>query len=324
MSDLNHLRAAKLSVVIDRYLLSLQIDNQSPRTIETVGYQLAKFVHYCDERGVETIADITAELLAGYRRHLYHRQNDRTGTPLKPSTQAQYLVNVRAICKWLVKHKLLPVDPSTDLELPKLPRQQLSEFLTLEEINAILAVPDTTQPFGIRNRAILETLYSSAIRASELSTLSLHDIDRDRKLLVIRHGKGDKPRLSPISTTALAWIDRYINEVRAANVRPISGSYLFIGQRGRRISRNRLAQIVKAAREQAGISKDGACHLIRHTAATLMLEGGADLRSLQVFLGHESLQTTQRYTHVTLGHLREVHDRTHPDGDKRKDRNGNK
>ena len=117
-------------------------------------------------------------------------------------------------------------------------------------------------------------------------------------------------------TEFASWIDRYIYEVRGASARPISGSYLFIGQRGRRISRNRLAQIVKAARESAGITKNGACHLIRHTAATLMLEGGADLRSLQVFLGHESLQTTQRYTHVTLGHLRKVYDRTHPGGDK--------
>ena len=151
-----------------------------------------------------------------------------------------------------------------------------------------------------------------------MSTLSLHDIDRDRKLLVIRHGKGEKPRLSPISTTALSWIYRYINEVRSDHVRPISGSHLFLGQRGRCISRNRLAQIVSAAREQAGISKAGACHLLRHTAATLMLEAGADLRSLQVFLGHESLQTTQRYTHITLNHLREVYDRTHPGGDKRR------
>ncbi|WP_160149748.1 tyrosine-type recombinase/integrase [Roseiconus lacunae] len=128
--------------------------------------------------------------------------------------------------------------------------------------------------------------------------------------------KAQQPPLSPISTTALTWIDRYVNEVRTVNVRPISGSYLTIGQRGRRISRNRLAQIVKAARESAGITKEGACHLIRHTAASLMLEGGVDLRSLKVFLGHESLQTTQRYTHVTLGHLRKVYDRLDPGGDK--------
>ncbi|WP_182865204.1 tyrosine-type recombinase/integrase [Rhodopirellula sp. JC639] len=101
----------------------------------------------------------------------------------------------------------------------------------LVHLDAILAVSDTTQPFGIRKRAILETFYSSAIRASELSTVSLHDIDRDRKLLVIGHGKGDKPRWSPISTTAFAWIDRRINEVRPANARSISGSYLFLGQR---------------------------------------------------------------------------------------------
>ena len=269
------------------------------------------------ERGVETISDLSSEILAGYRRYLYHFINDRIGQPISASTQAHHLIVLRNLLRWLLKHKLIPADLGSDVDLPKQQTRRLGDFLTLDEVTAMLTVPDITTPLGIRNRAILETFYSSAIRVSELASLTLNDIDRHRGLLVIHHGKGDKDRLSPISASALEWLDKYINDVRPKFDRGRAGTALFIGIRGRAMVRGSLTQLVADIKQSAGITKHGACHLLRHSAATQMMENGADLRSLQAFLGHEHISTTQIYTHMTLGRLKEVHDKTHPSGDGR-------
>ena len=143
-------------------------------------------------------------------------------------------------------------------------------------------------------------------------------MDASRKLVHVRAGKGAKDRVVPIGTSALDWIDKYVLDVRPDYTGPHAGSRLFLGLHHRPISRNQLAQIVRAAIDTAGIQKTGACHLLRHTAATHMLERGADLRSLQTFLGHEKLDATQIYTHMTLGRLQQVHEQTHPTGDGKK------
>jgi len=316
MSDLNYLLTAKLPVVVDRFLLDRQVANQAERTIETYTHRLKRFTDWCSERGVETITDINSEILAGYRRHLYHRRSDHTGKRLSASTQAQYLIIVRNLLRWLLKHKLIASDLAADIELPQQARRQLGDFLNLDEIDTILSLPDTDSLLGIRNRAILEVFYSTAIRVSELAALTLSDIDRERGLLVIRHGKGDKARLAPISKTALAWLDNYVNNVRPKLDKNRAGNALFLGIRGRALVRQSITAIVADLKESAGITKMGACHLLRHTAATQMAENGADILVLQSYLGHEHLSTTQIYTHMTLGRLKDIHNQTHPTGDK--------
>lgn len=315
MSDLNHLRNAKLAVVIDRFLLDRQVANQAPRTIETYSHRLHRFAAWCEERGVETVDDLNTEVLAGFRRYLYHFIDERTGKSLQVSTQCHCLIILRNLIKWLVKSKLLATDLSGEIELPQLPRRQLGEYLKREEIASLFHAIDVRWPLGLRNRAILETLYSTAIRASELAALTLHDLDHDRGLVRIRHGKGDKDRLSPISTSALEWVDKYVADVRPSLLRKPTETALFLGCRGEPLTRCGMAQIVSQLKQACGISKPGACHLLRHTAATLMMENGADLRTLQAYLGHESLSTTQIYTHISLGRLKEIHDQTHPTGD---------
>lgn len=317
MSDLQHLLTAKLPVVVDRFLLDRQVANQSTRTIETYRHRLQRFANWCDQRGVEYIVDLNSEVLAGYRRYLYHFTNDRTGKPISATTQAHHLIVLRGLLRWLLKHKLIPNDLSTDIELPRQSARRLGEFLTLDEVGSMLDVPDITTPLGIRNRAILELLYSSAIRVSELASLRLSEIDRNRGLIVIRRGKGDKDRLAPTSNSALVWLDKYITEVRPKLDKCRAGTSLLIGIRGRALSRQAITAIVAEIKITAGVHKHGACHLLRHTAATQMMENGADLRSLQAYLGHEHISTTQIYTHMTLGHLKEVHGKTHPTGDDR-------
>lgn len=314
-SELSYLRTAKLPAVIDRYLLDQQVCNRSPRTIEEFGYKLGKLLVWCTERGVTTVMELTSEVLQGYRRYLYHYRVARTGEPLKAASQAKHLGAIRGLCSWLVRAKVLQHDPSAELQFPQTPRRKLGDVLTVDEVNRLLLQPDLSAPHGLRDRAILETFYSTAIRASELADLKRFDIQADRKLLHIRHGKGDKDRLAPISSSALTWLERYITDGRPAMVGPQSGQTVFLSQHGDRICRTRLAQIVREYLVAAGIVKAGACHLLRHSAATHMLEYGADLRSLQTYLGHERLDTTQIYTHMTLGHLSEVHAKTHPTGD---------
>ena len=318
MSDLNHLRTAKLPVVTDRFLLDRQVANQAERTIETYTHRLKRFTDWCNERGVETVSDLGSEALAGYRRFLYHFRSDHTGKPLSPSTQAHHLIIVRNLLRWLLKHKLLSSDLAADIELPQQARRQLGDFLNLDEVETILSLPDINTPLGIRNRAILEVIYSTAIRVSELAALTLSDIDRERGLIVIRHGKGDKARLAAISNAALDWLDNYTTNVRPKLDKGRAGNALFLGIRGRALVRQSITAIVADLKESAGITKTGACHLLRHTAATQMAENGADIRVLQSYLGHEHLSTTQIYTHMTLGRLKDIHNQTHPTGDKPK------
>ena len=169
----------------------------------------------------------------------------------------------------------------------------------------------------------METFYSTAIRASELASLQLYDVDGDRKAVTVRQGKGKKDRVVPIGERAIRWIEKYLADVRPAWIPPDDPHpYLFVTRHGARMERSNLPMILHRYKAKAGITKPGSCHLLRHTAATLMMENGADLRSLQLFLGHARLSTTQIYTHVSIERLRDVHTKTHPASEDRPKQEG--
>ena len=178
-------------------------------------------------------------------------------------------------------------------------------------MESLINAPDLTTAVGLRDRAILETLYSTGMRRSELVKLNLDDIDAERRLITIRQGKGRKDRVVPLGERALEWLIKYRDEVRPERLDD-STDKLFLSTLGNSIHPNNLSAMVRGYLVAAGITKRGSCHMLRHTAATLMLENGADLRSIQTLLGHQNLNTTQIYTHVTIQRLREVHDQTHP------------
>ena len=317
MSNLQNLRTANLIAIVERYLLDIRLRNFSPRTVESNTLTLRSFARWCDDLGITRAREITDEVLSGYRRYIFHYINPASGKPLKFSSQAYRLTTVRTFCRWMVKSKITDTDPTLNMEIPQVTKRRIAEVLTIDEVHALLAAPDVSQLLGIRNRAILETFFSTAIRASELRNLQLADIHASRGVVHVRHGKGDKDRLVPIGKQATEWIEKYRIDVRPALANNHSGTCLFIGQRGKRLSREMLALIVRQCMKDADIKKIGACHILRHTAASLMLEAGADLRSLQLYLGHEKLDTTQIYTHMTIGRLKDVHGRTHPTGDER-------
>ena len=315
MSMYKKLRSAKLSDVLDYYQHDLQMENFARRTVESKVSMVRRFSDWCDERGIDRPDAISEESLLGYRRYLYHQKHHLTGKPLDPQTQSQYLMAVRAFCAWMTKREILVRDPSLNLELPRQRQRKLADVMTFDEINSLLNAPDVTTPLGIRDRAILETIYSTGLRASEIDRLEQGEIDYQRNLARVRSGKGRKDRVAPIGTQAIEWIEKYRLDVRPTLANIKSGNVLFLSCRGRSMGREMLSRIVGRYKATLGITKRGGCHLLRHTAATLMLENGADLRSLQTFLGHERLGTTEMYTHMTLGHLKGVHQNTHPTGD---------
>ena len=296
---------------MERFLGHLAVRNYSPATIRSRRHSVATFILWCAERGLERPCEVTRPVLERYQRHLYYQRKD-DGAPLSFRTQVQRLIPIRAWFKWLVRENHILSNPASDLELPRPEKRLPGLVLTAEEAEAVLAVPDTSTPPGVRDRAMLEVLYATAIRRSELSALRLDDVDRARAILIVRQGKGNKDRVVPLGERAKAWVEAYHDRVRPGLVAGRDPGYLFLSQTGRGFAPKRLSEKVRGFLAEAGVTKPGSCHLLRHTAATLMLEGGADIRFIQALLGHESLETTQVYTRVSVAKLAEIHAATHP------------
>jgi integrase/recombinase XerD len=214
--------------------------------------------------------------------------------------------------KWLARQHVIALSPASELELPKVVKQLPRTVLTALEAEAVIRLPDINDVLGLRDRAILEVLYSTAIRRAELVHLRVFDVDRHRGTLMVREGKGKRDRVTPLGERALLWVEKYLVESRPELVAAIDDGTLFLTNTGEPISLMWASQVVRRYVEQANLGKLGACHLFRHTAATLMLENGADIRFIQQYLGHAKLDTTAIYTQVSIHKLKEVHALTHP------------
>jgi integrase/recombinase XerD len=296
---------------LQRYLEALRVKNYSPRTVENRESYLSFFIAWCEARSIGRPQQVTKPILERYQRHLFHlRKAD--GKPLTFRSQFARLVPVRAYFKWLTRQNVLLWNPASELELPRAERRLPKHVLTESEAELVLSQPDTSEAMGMRDRAILEVLYSTGIRRMEVLHLSVYDLDTERGTLMVRQGKGKKDRMVPIGEQAIAWIERYLSDVRAGLVVPPDGGVLFLTATGEELSPNRLTQLVRDYVNAAGTGKKGACHLFRHTMATLMLENGADIRYIQEMLGHVELSTTQIYTQVSIRRLKAVHALTHP------------
>jgi integrase/recombinase XerD len=301
-------------VLLQRYFTDLRIDNWSPRTIDRRSFSIGRFIDWAAVRGIESVGEITVESLEAYRQSLFHHRNAKTGKPLSFSTQASYLAALKHWLLWLFEHQWLPEQLDHKIKLPKEEHRLPASYLSLEEVGRLLSQVDVDKPEGIRDRAILEVFYATGIRRSELLSLRLDDLQRQSQILSIRQGKGRRDRMVPLSDSALSWIEVYLEQVRPrlARLRSERTDVLFLTSLGNTFHPVVLSALVRRYLRAAGITRRGSCHMLRHTAATLMLEGGADLRSIQTLLGHQQLNTTQIYTHVTITHLRAVYQRTHP------------
>jgi len=296
----------------DHFLQWMRMRNCSPQTLTVWNHTLRRFIQWCADRDINGVTEVTHELLTAYRRYLFHYRNSRSGNPLKFATQASYLMSIKRWFLWMFNENYVPENPANKLELPKEEKRLPAGSLTIDEVESVLNAVDVTTGLGVRNRAIMEMFYSTGIRCGELTDLNVYDMEAERGVLTIRQGKGRKDRVVPIGQRALKWVQKYESDIRPRYALLTNTTVLFLSHRGRPFRPTNLSLLVKGYLNAAGIEKRGSCHLFRHTAATLMMENGADLRSLQEFLGHERVNTTQIYTHVSIKRLQEVHRKTHP------------
>ena len=303
--------AETLPVLIQEHCGWLAATNYAASTVRSRRSALRHFARWADARGVTTPRQLTLAVLERYQQALLQvRQSD--GRPLSWGAQSEYLVALKGFGKWCARTHRTRGNPAADLVLPRRPQRLPRTVLAIGEVEQVLAQPDCQDPPGLRDRALLELLYSTGLRRLECIHLTLPDVDPGRGVVLVREGKGQKDRVVPIGQRALDWLDTYRREARPLLVVPPDPGILFLTRRGRALRPNRMTELVHRYVQAAGLGKEGSCHLFRHTMATLLLEGGADIRHIQAMLGHAHLASTALYTRVAIAQLKAVHTRTHP------------
>ncbi len=300
-----------LGALARTYLDALEVRNYSPETINKYRLGLNDFIEWAEQRSLGTPVEITRPILERYQRHLF-REPGKRGKPISFITQHHRLSCLRTWFKWLAQQRHVLHNPASEIELPKLGHRLPKHVLSQQEAEDVLNTTDVTDLFGFRDRAILETFYSTGIRRMELVRLQLYDVDYERGVLAIRQGKGRKDRVVPIGARALAWTAKYVSDVRPKLLVDENETTLYLTKFGLPFSGSGMSQLVSRYVTQGETGKTGACHLFRHSMATLMHEGGADIRDIQAMLGHVKLDTTQIYTQVSIRKLKKVHNKTHP------------
>jgi len=294
-----------------RFLETLAIRNFSKQTIDGREIHLAQFASWCEDRSIMKPGEVTKPIVDRFQRYLFHYRK-KTGGPLGFGYQLAILVSIKVFFRWLTKNNHTLYNPASEIELPKVVKRLPKHVLTIEEAETVINQTDIKSPLGLRDRAILETFYSTGLRRMELGNLRLYDLDIERGTLSIKEGKGRKDRTVPIGERAINWIEKYIYESRPRLLPNPGEQILFLSDTGDPYTHTQITYLVGKYVEKADIGKTGACHLFRHTMATLLLENGADVRYVQAMLGHERLETTEIYTHVSIKKLKEIHTMAHP------------
>lgn len=297
--------------LLEEHLAWLAARNYSRYTATTRRQLLAGFIRWASERSLNHPSQITRAMLESYQRYLFHKIGE-SGKPLSFLQQYARLQAVRSWFRWLARQGHVAANPASELELPRLPQRLPKCVLTESEAEAVLQQAPGTDPVTLRDRAILETLYATGMRRMEITNLSIYDLDRERGTIAIREGKGKKDRIIPISERAAGWITRYLKEARPDFAQTPDDGRLFLTHLGEAFIPDGLSKRVADYVDAARLTKRGACHLFRHTCATLMLEGGCDLRYIQQMLGHADVSTTQIYTQVSVRALRRAYEGSHP------------
>ncbi|MFJ1472297.1 site-specific tyrosine recombinase XerC [Massilia orientalis] len=274
------------------------------------------FIVWADARAVMHPEHVTQAVLERYQRWLHHYRK-KVGSPLSVSSRRSKITPLKSFFKWLTKTGQIPANPASEIELPRAIRRLPRHVLTVAEVERVLAQADTATPIGLRDRAMMEVLYATGMRRMEIARLEVGDIDQERAVVLIREGKGRKDRLLPLGERALHWVRHYLDTARPQLTWNQFDVTLFLGAEGKALSPLWLSTVISRYVEKAQLGKHGGCHLFRHTMATQMLEGGADIRFIQAMLGHAELSTTQIYAQVAIRQLQLVHASTHPGAHRR-------
>ena len=290
------------------------VTGYSADTVRARRQALRKFIRWADERGLGDPREITRPMLERYQRFLYYYRKPEgkdAGAPLTIGMQYQYLAPLKTWFRWMSREHHILANPAADLDLPRQPKRLPRSVPSVQEVEAILAEAEPGTAQGLRDRALLETLYATGLRRMELAGAAIYDVDLGRGLLWVRHGKGGRERVVPLGERAMAWLDKYLTESRP-QLLAADTTALFLTDYGEPVRADFISGKVKRYMEFAGVNKVGSAHLLRHACATHMLEGGADIRFIQEMLGHANIETTQIYTHVSIDKLIAVHRATHP------------
>jgi integrase/recombinase XerD len=296
----------EIAAAISSFLTHVQVEKGlATNTLSAYRRDLAKFEDFAKKRKL-ALAAVKRDDLVDFLASLYRQK-------LESKTVARHLVTLRNFFRHAQVQEAISEDPTALLESPKI-RRSLPGYLRLEEVERLLELPDQTTPLGLRDRAMLEVLYSTGLRVSELTSLRVMDLDT--KVGCVRCiGKGDKERIVPVGRKALAIVEKYLRDGRTALItsgRGPAGAFLFVNRRGGRLSRVGVWKIFSSYGRKAGLRVPLTPHMLRHSFATHLLERGADLRSVQLMLGHSDISTTQIYTHVVEERLKQIYKAHHP------------
>lgn len=304
---------AGLDEGVDDFLLHLKVERRlAPNTLEAYGTDLREFVAFVAERDRAGLGEVTEDDVRAFATELTERG-------LSSRSQARRLVAVRGLYRFARSENRVEVDPTRGVRLPRFGKP-LPELLSPEEVEALLAAPGVDTPVGLRDSAMLELMYATGARVSEVLDLTLDHLHLDQGLVMLV-GKGGKARMVPLGRPAVQMVLQWMTSGRPSMVRgkasPLKKGppWVFVNNRGGRLSRQSAWQRLRRHALSAGITRPISPHKLRHSFATHLLEGGADLRSVQALLGHADISTTEIYTHLTQEHVREAYDRHHPRAD---------
>lgn len=296
-----------MHAAIDSFLRSMRIErNASPLTLKSYSEDFNSLFDYLQDRvgRFPEPAEVDISMLRGYVAYLHECQYART-------TIARRLASLRSFFRYCTREKLAGSNPAKALRTPRIGRK-LPNFLTTQQTVKLIETPPTDEPSGIRDKAMLETMYSAGLRVAELVGLNISDWDRDSNVLRVR-GKGRKERIAPVGRYASAALDEWLAvRTPAPDAPPEDRDAVFLNRFGTRLTTRSVGRMLEKYTKQTGLDSKTSPHTMRHSFATHMLDGGADLRSVQELLGHKSLTTTQIYTHVSTQRMRETYDQAHP------------
>ena len=295
---------SSLDILVDQYLNYLLIEKGlSKKTIESYSSDLTRYLKFLRNKRIYTISDADTPAIL---KHLISLRNAGLGA----KSRARHLVTIRGFYKFLIEEKVIENDPTRIIDLPK-SGLRLPDVLSFEEIKSLIDTPDITKPTGARNAAMIELLYAAGLRVSELINLKVQDVNMEACFVRV-FGKGSKERVVPIGLYAKEKIDYYITTFRTKLLKNAASPYLFVAREGKPMTRQGFWKLIKKYGQKAGIARKIKPHSLRHSFASHLLEGGADLRSVQIMLGHVDISTTQIYTHVAREHLKKIHEKFHP------------
>ncbi|MGD8189117.1 site-specific tyrosine recombinase XerD [Brevibacillus ginsengisoli] len=293
-----------MDMLIDHFTHFLAVEKGlSANTLESYQRDLVMFTAYLQEVGVKDIQDSSRTHIIGYLLQLQEKGR-------ATATISRNMASIRAFYQFLIKDKWIQNDPSIHLETPKI-EKRLPKVLSVQDVELLLEGPDMSSPAGLRDKAMLEMLYATGIRVSELVNLEISDVNLEMGFLKCM-GKGSKERIIPLGRIAIDVVEQYIQAGRPRLLKAKTESALFLNHLGKKITRQGFWKLIKKYAMKAGITVEITPHTLRHSFATHLLENGADLRSVQEMLGHADISTTQIYTHITRSRIKDVYAKTHP------------